>query len=661
MKLSRIRIGNFKAFSSVELHLNPDLSILTGINNTGKTTVLEAISLWAECFQLLLHTAGRSVARRELTRGDYMFHPKQYAVLTDLQSVRSPTYADIFHNHDTKKSIDLVADLEVAGGKHAQSLAIGFAIRAARGAMYEITFAHASSFDYPLFNRVFRSFPEPIKVIHASPVAMVSAQEDFATVPKVRDRVRHRRSGSVLRNRLYQLKKNASQYSDFVRNVSYVLNEGKEPLEFVFNSDETQDTQVDVLVNIGARDYPRDISLLGSGTLQIVEVLLSIHEALTGIAGAPRDLDLILLDEPDSHIHRDIQRRLTDLLLQQATHCQIVATSHNESFLRSSPPRQIFHLQREPTGVYRPIIHGAAATRRQGLQPSVQLEVLTALGSESALDFLNALEAERLVLVEGPNDARYIQAIMESQRLPSRSFSAMYWSFNGIDSLLSHIRAYREVFRLFRNDQTLWDKAALVLDSDLLAVIADCRELQSELRKTLDNIPVYLWPAYTIEATILAEPDKLIQLLGNLVRRSRGSLTPAEETRIAMLVRDAIADLAKQLRARLDGQGYLESVFDELTRRRDQFDSLMGRGRGKHFIGTDRTLQPKYKRECSALLDNERVHPMAHKEHVCSVVKRVYEEFEVPFSDLDYFLELIAASDPSTRFDSWVELSRALA
>lgn len=44
MKISRLRIKHFRGISSAELHF-PDHAVLIGDNNTGKSTILEAINL----------------------------------------------------------------------------------------------------------------------------------------------------------------------------------------------------------------------------------------------------------------------------------------------------------------------------------------------------------------------------------------------------------------------------------------------------------------------------------------------------------------------------------------------------------------------------------------------------------------------------------------
>ena len=62
MGIHKIRIENFKCFKEpFEIELNPGLSILVGNNETGKSTVLEAIHLALTGFY-----AGRNI-RNELS------------------------------------------------------------------------------------------------------------------------------------------------------------------------------------------------------------------------------------------------------------------------------------------------------------------------------------------------------------------------------------------------------------------------------------------------------------------------------------------------------------------------------------------------------------------------------------------------------------------
>jgi DNA replication and repair protein RecF len=44
MYLSKLEIVNFKSFAEVSFDFHPQVNVLTGVNNAGKTTVLEALA-----------------------------------------------------------------------------------------------------------------------------------------------------------------------------------------------------------------------------------------------------------------------------------------------------------------------------------------------------------------------------------------------------------------------------------------------------------------------------------------------------------------------------------------------------------------------------------------------------------------------------------------
>ncbi|MEY4933773.1 MAG: hypothetical protein RIS64_132 [Bacteroidota bacterium] len=58
MYLSKLEIVNFKSFAEVSFDFHPQVNVLTGVNNAGKTTVLEALALWHECYRKIGTSCG---------------------------------------------------------------------------------------------------------------------------------------------------------------------------------------------------------------------------------------------------------------------------------------------------------------------------------------------------------------------------------------------------------------------------------------------------------------------------------------------------------------------------------------------------------------------------------------------------------------------------
>ncbi len=167
------------------------------------------------------------------------------------------------------------------------------------------------TFDYKLLNTFFKNFPYPINLIYSSPIAALKSVENFVPQPRIEEEIRNRNSTAFLRNRLINLYNNPSnKYQDFLKNLNLILSSTtSESINFYFLSNFNTDVKAIVKVKLGSSGPKIDLSLVGSGTLQIIEILLAIYQE-------KNDFNIILLDEPDSHIHRDIQKRLLKVLVE---------------------------------------------------------------------------------------------------------------------------------------------------------------------------------------------------------------------------------------------------------------------------------------------------------------------------------------------------------
>jgi predicted ATPase len=641
MHIKRFVIENFRRFERVEFDFNGDLNVLTGVNNSGKTSVLEAVALWAECFDKLVRPLGKEVKRLGLRRGQYWFgDTSNYFASDAIQSVRSNRYGDIFASDSAPVRITA----EVVSATHPETLSIGFVLRAARGLVYDVAFNGEPSAAVR-FNEMFTAFPRPIETVFVSHVAAILTREEFATRPAINAKVLARDSMSVLRNRLYQLKKQPERYGRVLDDASFVLFNRALPVEFDFEGDEARDVDLVVKVRADPRELFRDLCLLGSGSLQVLEILLGLH-------GERRDLNLVLLDEPDSHLHRDLQRRLLDVLMQRAREsndtCQVFVTTHNEGLIRSTRADHLFHLEAVTTKSYRPIVHDDVLSRHAGLQPSRHVKVLQSLGNETALDLLNALESDRLVLVEGDDDARYIQAIVE--RVSARNaFRSMYWAFGGVDGLLLNLDHYRTgIFEAVRNQRTLWEKSALVFDADY---VTDAERVAIEAalkaRRGYEALPMLLWPAYTLEATVLIDVAKLAATLVELVRRDVNA--PLDAAEIERVTREEFDALVERYTVRLRDGDLLKRIEGQRISRAQNLEVLIPNKKLLRMFG-------EYLSEANRMLDAGKVHHLARKEDLADLVAAVYQRLGHTLQRDGLFDRIIQSTTPHSRPSAWNDL-----
>ena len=93
----------------------------------------------------------------------------------------------------------------------------------------------------------------------------------------IKDKIITRSSDVVLRNRIYNLAE--TKFLELKSNIEYIFFGRKLDIGFSRIGDKNSDITISYKIKPGAKDKAKDISLLGSDTLQMIELLLSIVEA----------------------------------------------------------------------------------------------------------------------------------------------------------------------------------------------------------------------------------------------------------------------------------------------------------------------------------------------------------------------------------------------
>lgn len=623
-KIEKIKIVNFKTFKEVSFNFNASLNVLTGINNCGKTTVLEAIALWNECFIKLIKQAQRSDSRIGISKGEYKLGNKvNYFDFEDIVSIRSPYYEDIFYNLETSNKILL----EIRIKNHIDIIDIGFAISKASGSNYEIKLSNTQDFDYRKFNSFFKLFPNPINTLFTSPVANILLNEEFKTEPIIRDSISRRESIKVLRNRLYNLKDDL--FLELEDAVTYILSTD---VKLNTTADKKRDIKIDYDIQLNSRDIFKNISLVGSGTLQIIEILLSVFDE-------KKELNIVLLDEPDSHIHRDIQKKLIDVLSKHTENTQIFITTHNESLIRSTKADYIFHLEANTQKEYFPITHNTRDAIKKGLQPSRHIKVLQSLGSESALDLINALESDKLLLVEGKSDPIYFNSIIDS-KYSNGSHNLMYWSLDGIENIFKHIFSYKELFSSIKNEKTLWKKSALIFDRDYFTD-KQAKQLREELKNKLE-IPVFIWDFYTLESVLLTDIVKFAMLIKKYLLSQR---VEAEHNDIETYINKEVDFIIESKKTIFE-----DKKGDILLWIKDRRINLEKNSLSRNILPSETAFNDMKEFHLDKLNNNE-LSSLATKKDIELIISNVIKKYDV--EDIDLFSKLMTYVEISTYYNEW--------
>ncbi|WP_318421599.1 ATP-dependent nuclease [Photobacterium leiognathi] len=644
MYFSEIYIENFKTFRKVRIYLDKELNVFTGTNNAGKTTVLEALALWSECFRSLIIKAKKTDPKNNIRQGDYRLGSKNglYIDHRSITSVRTSKYEDIFHEMNISNKI-LIA-VKIVGADF--NLEIPIRIKSANGGNYLISVDEHDKFDFLTFNSKL-NLPTPFTSIYASPVAALVSDEKYVTNPQVTHQILSRRSFLVLRNRIAKLKQN-NNYPKFEKDISYVLFESNSQVSFNVLGDINKDVNVAINVHLGAQSSPKDISLLGSGTLQIIELMLAIHEERS-------DLNLIMLDEPDSHIHRDIQKRLIEVLANNSLKAQVFLTTHNESLIRATKPNNIFHVSNlhntKNEVQIKPIAESKPRGIKVGIQPTGKSKVIKALGNSDSLDILDCLEAKKIVFVEGEDDALYIRTIYEKVKNKSLD-EYVFWSLNGLDTFIECISHYKMFFDVIANNHDLWKKVIAVIDADYMTSEqrgALAKELNSKL-----SLRAFIWSEYTIESSILSDVRSFSEIIFRVLCDNR---VFEDKEKVYTVVSNKIHELCNNLAGKINSDSkFQEKITGQILNRSRKWSSSANIK--NVFKGGEHNYFINYKSYSDNLLAENNFSHIADKNILSELIYSIFDEFNVTidYTPLSLFEFLLTYYDNSINIPSWEQL-----
>lgn len=348
--IERVTIRRFKRFADVTFTL-PGHIVIAGPNNCGKTTMLQAITAWDLA---LTHWQQRH---------DYQRHGGYYA--------KAPIARQAF------TAVPLRAfDLLWNNRKYSGSIEIE--IRHSTG--WTVTMELMADSTEQVYVRPKPDIePDTVKQVNLNtafvpPMTGLSIGEPVYQRPKVDQLLGQGKPGDVIRNLLVE----AHQTSAW------------EPLQdsikrlFHYDILPPDASGADIIVEYkDHHEGPRlDIASAGSGFQQVLMLFTFLHA---------RPGSILLLDEPDAHLHVILQDAIYGELRSVAAkqHSQLIISTHSEVIINSVEPRELCMLLNQP----------------KLLDSVVDRERLTAsLGMLSNTDILLAQDAPGILYVEGYTD-----------------------------------------------------------------------------------------------------------------------------------------------------------------------------------------------------------------------------------------------------------------
>ncbi|EPF1841303.1 ATP-dependent nuclease [Pseudomonas aeruginosa] len=294
----RVKIERFKNLEDIEIELS-DITILVGGNNAGKTSVLQAMQFGASAAQTTALVNGIWRHNRVATsigQSELIYSPiKDVLSLGYNGQLRQTEAEQIKITYTTENDESTVLVLK---GKNKN---IRLTVEGGQGLGREL-----QQLDPPFCALV-------------TGLAGIPAEEDFETKIVIRKAAAKGDSNSVFRNILLQLRSNNEKWESFSSQLESIFPGYAIDVGFNIETDET----IRCTVNRNGSPYP--IDSCGTGVLQAIQIFSYIN------LFSPK---VLLLDEPDSHLHPNNQKALAAELIEVAKNgTKIVISTHSRHII----------------------------------------------------------------------------------------------------------------------------------------------------------------------------------------------------------------------------------------------------------------------------------------------------------------------------------------
>jgi predicted ATPase len=307
--IERVTIRRFKRFEEVTFDL-PGHIVLAGPNNTGKTTMLQAVAAWD-----LAITRWKQLNDFQRHRGAYTRAPiarqafsavplRAFDLLWNERQYFGSIEIEVQSKKDWTVAMELIADSS------------------------EQVYVRPKPADPGMVRQA------QLNTVFVPPMTGLSTAEPVYQRPKVDQLLGQGKPGDIIRNLLVEAHQTAAWD---------VLKDSIQRL-FRYELLPPDSTGADIIAEYKAHSGgPRlDIASAGSGFQQVLMLLTFLHT---------RPGSILLLDEPDAHLHVILQDAIYGELRSVAArqNSQLIIATHSEVIINSVEPRELCMLMNQPT------------------------------------------------------------------------------------------------------------------------------------------------------------------------------------------------------------------------------------------------------------------------------------------------------------------------
>jgi len=386
MKITRLRIRSFKNISDLSIDLD-DVNLFIGGKNAGKSSIIQGIHFMISALRSA-RMYGKSASSPATTLGanQFSFLPTQEIMELNHGSLMTQSLGPKF-------DINVIKD-------DGQETAFSLSLYRGKNANVSLSFPRNS-----FFFSAASDLKNPFSVFVPG-LAGIPLSEERRANSIVQTGIAQGDAILFLRNVLYRLEEDRAKKNSLQQLMRGLFSGFQVTTSF----DEDVNQFISARVKIGSSSTP--LELAGTGCLQALQLAAYV------ILYEPK---LLLLDEPDAHLHPGNQKLLVELIfaLAERTGTQILLASHSRHVFDS--------IRNNPFGAIHWLSEGKVVTDR-----NADLGLLLDLGALDRYEELAGQEPKVLVFAEDEKTSK-IKIILESNGWDTSK--CHFVSFNGVDNL----------------------------------------------------------------------------------------------------------------------------------------------------------------------------------------------------------------------------------
>jgi hypothetical protein len=455
--LTQVTVKSFKRLHDATIPLDNPV-VLAGPNNSGKTTAIQALSTWHFALRRWLDKrsekqgkTGKKKTGVPISRRDFTPVPLREAnllwenrkVLSSIPRVNTP----------------ILLQLIVKGREQDREWECGIELQYANPELFYCRPTKGS--DIP-------KEAEKVQIVHVPPLAGMKTEEGRRDIGEQNLIIGEGRPGEILRNLLLEIyeNKDKSLWPQLEGDVAEIFQVKILSPQYSRGQAYISVEYIPGLPPEGRKNgLPTlDIASGGSGFHQVL-LLLAFFYARPG--------SILLLDEPDAHLHVILQRDVYDHLVKiaEARNSQLIIATHSEVILDRTEPTNIVAF----TG---PNPHTLVSTAQRA-------QLRKGLTEVRSVDFLLASQKGGVLYAEGSTDLSILKAWAQVLHHRATEFlsSAFFKAIEGneIGKARNHFYALYEAFPDFRGVCILDKTDTQLQQTQLVETMWRRREIENYL------------------------------------------------------------------------------------------------------------------------------------------------------------------------------------